>query len=161
MLDIIFYKKQNNDNFVPCTIELCDEDYKKLIVSNFAKRFHSEKQCLIVEEEEYSIDAVYCDALVLEEAKEICNRLLFEELEKVQNYCSKIEGETINKSKLNFMFVLRDVLSKGVLYKRTIGIDRTLWARDASCPKGKKMGARYRKIGIYGFQMGDRNASFR
>ena len=174
MLDIIFYKKQNNDNFVPCTIELCDEDYKKLIVSNFAKRFHSEKQCLIVEEEEYSIDAVYCDALVLEEAKEICNRLLFEELEKVQNYCSKIEGETINKSKLNFMFVLRDVLSslgecqyfsyvwnKGVLYKRTIGIDRTLWARDTSCPKGKKMGARYRKIGIYGFQMGDRNASFR
>ena len=81
MLDITFYKKQNNDNFVPCTIEL------------------------------YSIDAVYCDALVLEEAKEICNRLLFEELEKVQNYCSKIEGETINKSKLNFMFVLRDVLS--------------------------------------------------
>ena len=48
MLDITFYKKQNNDNFVPCTIELCDEDYKKLIVSNFAKRFHSEKQCLIV-----------------------------------------------------------------------------------------------------------------
>ena len=99
MLDITFFKKQNNDNFVPCTIELCDEDYKKLIASNFAKRFHSEKQCLIVEEEEYSIDAVYCDALVLEEAKEICNRLLFEELEKV------------NKSKLNFMFVLRDVLS--------------------------------------------------
>ena len=65
MLDITFYKKQNNDNFVPCTIELCDEDYKKLIVSNFAKRFHSEKQCLIVEEEEYSIDAVYCNALVL------------------------------------------------------------------------------------------------
>lgn len=55
MLDITFYKKQNNDNFVPCTIELCDEDYKKLIVSNFAKRFHSEKQCLIVEEEEYSM----------------------------------------------------------------------------------------------------------
>lgn len=69
MLDITFFKKQNNDNFIPCTIELCDEDYKKLIVSNFAKRFHSEKQCLIVEEEEYSIDAVYCDALVLEEAK--------------------------------------------------------------------------------------------
>ena len=112
MLDITFYKKQNNDNFVPCTIELCDEDYKKLIVSNFAKRFHSEKQCLIVEEEEYSIDAVYCDALVLEEAKEICNRLLFEELEKVQNYCSKIEGEAINKSKLNFMFVLRNVQSE-------------------------------------------------
>ena len=64
-----------------------------------------------MEEEEYSIDAVYCDALVLEEAKEICNRLLFEELEKVQNYCSENEGETINKSKLNFMFVLRDVLS--------------------------------------------------
>ena len=85
MLDITFFKKQNNDNFVPCTIELCDEDYKKLIASNFAKRFHSEKQCLIVEEEEYSIDAVYCDALVLEEAKD--------------------------KSKLNFMFVLRDVLS--------------------------------------------------
>ena len=57
------------------------------------------------------LDAVYCDALVLEEAKEICNRLLFEELEKVQNYCSENEGETINKSKLNFMFVLRDVLS--------------------------------------------------
>ena len=32
MLDITFYKKQNNDNFVPCTIELCDEDYEKLIV---------------------------------------------------------------------------------------------------------------------------------
>lgn len=28
MLDITFYKKQNNDNFVPCTIELCDEDTK-------------------------------------------------------------------------------------------------------------------------------------
>lgn len=39
MLDITFYKKQNNDNFVPCTIELCDEDYKKLIASNFAKDF--------------------------------------------------------------------------------------------------------------------------
>lgn len=60
MLDITFYKKQNNDNFVPCIIELCDEDYEKIIVSNFAKRFHSEKQCLIVEEEEYFIDAVYC-----------------------------------------------------------------------------------------------------
>ena len=58
MLDITFYKKQNNDNFVPCTIELCDEDYEKLIVLNFAKRFHFEKQRLIVEEEEYSIDAV-------------------------------------------------------------------------------------------------------
>lgn len=89
MLDITFYKKQNNDNFVPCIIELCDEDYEKIIVSNFAKRFHSEKQCLIVEEEEYSIDAVYCDALVLEEAKEICNRLLFEELEKVKIYCMR------------------------------------------------------------------------
>ena len=110
MLDITFYKKQNNDNFVPCIIELCDEDYEKLIVLNFAKSFHLEKQCLIVEEE-HSINAVYCDALVLKDAKEICNRLLFEELEKVQNYCSRIEGETINKSKLNFMFVLRDVLS--------------------------------------------------
>ena len=112
MLDIIFYKKQNNNNnFVPYTIELCEEDYQKLIVSNFAERFHSEKQCLIVEEEEYSIDAVYCDALVLKDAKDICNRLLFEELGKVKNYCREIEGETINKSKLNFMFVLRDVLS--------------------------------------------------
>jgi len=111
MLDIIFYKKQNDNNFVPYTIELCDEDYQKLIVSNFAERFHSEKQCLIVEEEEYSIDAVYCDALVLKDAKDICNRLLFEELGKVKNYCREIEGKTINKSKLNFMFVLRDVLS--------------------------------------------------
>ena len=111
MLDITFYKKQINDNFVPCTIELCGEDYEKLIVSNFAKSFHPEKQCLKVEEEEYSIDAVYCDSFVLEEAKEICNGLLFEELEKVQNYCSRIDGENINKSKLNFMFVLRDVLS--------------------------------------------------
>ena len=64
-----------------------------------------------MEEEEYSIDAVHCDAPVLTGAKEICNRLLFEELGKVKNYCEKIEGETINKSKLNFMFVLRDVLS--------------------------------------------------
>lgn len=32
-------------------------------------------------------------------------------LEKVKNYCRRIEGETINKSKMNFMFVLRDVLS--------------------------------------------------
>src|SRR5574344_1381533 len=111
ILDKKNYKKKNNDNFVACTIDLCDEDYEKLIVSNFTKIFHSEKQCLIVEEEEYSIDAVFCDALVLEEAKEICNRLLFEELEKVQNYCSKIEGETINKSKLNVMLVLRKVLS--------------------------------------------------
>ena len=38
MLDITFYKKQNNDNFVPSTIELCDEDYEKLIVLNFAKK---------------------------------------------------------------------------------------------------------------------------
>lgn len=111
MLDITFYKKQNDDNYVPYSIELCDEDYEKLIVLNFAKNFHLEKQCLIVEEEEHSINAVYCDALVLKDAKEICNRLLFEELEKVKNYCMKIEGETINKSKLNFMFVLRDVLS--------------------------------------------------
>ena len=111
LIDITFYKKQDNDNFVPCTIELCDEDYEKLIVLNFAKTFHLEKKCLIVEEEEYSIDAVYCDAVVLKDAKEICNRLLFEELGEVKNYCKKIEGETINKSKLNFMFVLRDVLS--------------------------------------------------
>lgn len=111
MLDITFYKKQNNDNFIPCTIELCDEDYEKLIVLNFAKTFHLKKRCLIVEEEEYSIDAVYCDADVLKDAKEICNRLLFEELGEVKNYCKKNEGETINKSKLNFMFVLRDVLS--------------------------------------------------
>ena len=69
MLDITFYKKQNNDNFIPCTIELCDEDYQKLIVLNFAKFFRLEKQCLIVEEEEYSIDAVYCNALVLNDAK--------------------------------------------------------------------------------------------
>lgn len=111
MLDITFYKKQNSDSFVPCTIELRDEDYEKLIISNFAKSFHLEKQCLIVEEEKYSIDAVYCNASVLREAKEICNRLLFEELEEVKNYCRRIEGETINISKLNFMFVLRDVLS--------------------------------------------------
>ena len=50
MLDITFYKKQNNDNFVPSTIELCDEDYEKLIVLNFAKSFHLEKKSLIVEE---------------------------------------------------------------------------------------------------------------
>lgn len=111
MLDITFYKKQNNDNYTPCTIELCDEDYEKLIILNFAKSFHLEKQCLIVEEEEYSIDAVYCNALVLKDAKEICNRLLLEELEKVKKYCMRIEGETIGKNKLNFMFVLRDVLS--------------------------------------------------
>ena len=111
MLDITFYKKQNSDNFTPCTIELCDEDYEKLIVLNFAKSFHLEKQCLIVEEEEYSIDAVYCNALVLKDAKEICNKLLLEELEEVKKYCRKIEGETIHKNKLNFMFALRDVLS--------------------------------------------------
>lgn len=111
MLDITFYKKQNNDDFTHCTIELCDEDYEKLIVLNFAKSFHLEKQHLIVEEEEYSIDAVYCNALVLKDAKEICNRLLLEELEEVKKYCGRIEGETIHKSKLNFMFVLRDVLS--------------------------------------------------
>lgn len=111
MLDITFYKKQNNNNFTPYTIELCDEDYKKLIILNFAKSFHLEKQCLIVEEEEYSIDAVYCNALVLTDAREICNRLLLEELEEVERYCRRIEGETIHKNKLNFMFVLRDVLS--------------------------------------------------
>ena len=111
MLDITFYKKQNNDNFTPCSIELCDEDYQKLIVLNFAKSFRLEKQCLIVEEEEYSIDAVYCNALVLNDAKEICNRLLLEELEEVKKYCRRIEGETIHKNKLNFMFVLKDVLS--------------------------------------------------
>lgn len=111
MLDITFYKKQNSNNYTPCTIELCDEDYEKLIVLNFAKSFHHEKQCLIVEEEEYSIDAVCCNALILKEAKEICNRLLLEELEEVKKYCRRIEGETIHKNKLSFMFVLRDVLS--------------------------------------------------
>ncbi len=111
MLDITFYKKKNDDDYIPCTIEMCDEDYEKLIVLNFAKNFHLEKQNLIVEEEEYSIDAVYCNALVLKDAKEICNSLLLEELEKLTEYCREIEGETINKNKLNFMFVLRDVLS--------------------------------------------------
>lgn len=111
MLDITFYKKKNDDDYIPCTIEMCDEDYEKLIVLNFAKNFHLEKQSLIVEEEEYSIDAVYCNALVLKDAKEICNSLLLEELEKLTEYCREIEGETINKNKLNFMFVLRDVLS--------------------------------------------------
>lgn len=111
MLDITFYKKQNINNFTPYTIELCDEDYKKLIVLNFAKSFHLEKQCLIVEEEEYSIDAVDCNALVLTDAREICNKLLLEELDEVKKYCRRIEGETIHKNKLNFMFVLRDVLS--------------------------------------------------
>ncbi len=110
MLDVTFYKKQNNNNFTPYTIELCDEDYKKLIILNFAKSFHLEKQCLIVEEEEYSIDAVNCNTLVLAEAREICNRLLLEELEEVEKYCRTIDEETINKNKLNFMFVLRDVL---------------------------------------------------
>lgn len=111
MLDITFYKKQNINNFTPYTIELCDEDYKKLIVLNFAKSFHLEKRCLIVEEEEYSIDAVDCNALVLTDAREICNKLLLEELDEVKKYCRRIEGETIHKNKLNFMFVLRDVLS--------------------------------------------------
>lgn len=110
MLDITFYKKQNGNDFTPCRIELRDEDYEKLIVLNFAKRFHHEKQCLIVEEEEYSIDVVCCNALVLKEAKDICNRLLLEELEEVKNYCRMIEGETIQKNKLSFMFALRDVL---------------------------------------------------
>lgn len=111
MLDITFYKKQKNNNFTPYTIELCDEDYEKLVVLNFAKSFHLEKRSLIVEEEEYSIDVVDCNALVLTEAKEICNKLLLKELDEVKKYCSKIETETISKSKLNFMFVLRDVLS--------------------------------------------------
>lgn len=135
MLDITFYKKQNNDNFTPCTIELCEEDYEKLIVLNFAKSFHSEKKRLIVEEEEYSIDVVSCDVLVLDKAEKICNKLLLEELEEVEKYCRRIEEETIHKSKLNFMFVLRDVLSnlrkcqyfsyiwnRGVLHKRTIPV---------------------------------------
>jgi hypothetical protein len=47
----------------------------------------------------------------LKEAKDICNRLLLEELEEVKKYCRRIEGETIQKNKLSFMFVLRDVLS--------------------------------------------------
>lgn len=132
MLDITFYKKQNFNNFTPYTIELCDEDYEKLVVLNFAKSFHLEKRCLIVEEEEYSIDAVDCNALVLTDAKEICNKLLLEELDEVKKYCRRIEAETIHKNKLNFMFVLRDVLSnldecqyfsygwnRGVLHKRT------------------------------------------
>ena len=114
MLDITFYKKQNNDNFVPCTIELCDEDYKKLIVSNFAKRFHSEKQCLIVEEEEYSIDAVYCDALVLEEAKEICNRLLFEELEKVKIYCMRNVNIFIRLNVIVKSYTLAECVNKSL-----------------------------------------------
>ena len=72
MLDITFYKKQTFNNFTPYTIELCDEDYEKLVVLNFAKSFHLEKRCLIVEEEEYSIDVVDCNAHILTEAKEIC-----------------------------------------------------------------------------------------
>ena len=52
MLDITFYKKQTFNNFTPYTIELCDEDYEKLVVLNFAKSFHLEKRRLIVEEEE-------------------------------------------------------------------------------------------------------------
>lgn len=111
MLDITFYKKQNDNNYVPYTIELCDEDYEKLIALNFAKSFHLKKQCLIVEEEEYSIDAVCCNALVLKDAKDICYRLLLEEIEEVKKYCRTIEEETIRKSKLSFMFVLKDVLS--------------------------------------------------
>ena len=111
MLDITFYKKQNFNNFTPYTIELCDEDYEKLVVLNFAKSFHLEKQCLIVEEEEYYIDAVDCNPVVLMDAKEICNKLLLEELDEVKKYCKRIEAETIHKNKLNFMFVLRDVLS--------------------------------------------------
>lgn len=107
MLDITFYKKQKNNNFAPYTIELCDEEYEKLIVLNFAKRFHLEKRCLIVEEEKYLIDAVECNALVLTDAKQICNKLLLEELDEVK----KIEAETIHKNKLNFMFVLGEVLS--------------------------------------------------
>ena len=64
-----------------------------------------------MEEEEYSIDVVSCDVLVLDKAEKICNKLLLEELEEVEKYCRRIEEETIHKSKLNFMFVLRDVLS--------------------------------------------------
>lgn len=111
MLDITFYKKQNADNYTPCTIELYDEEYEKLVVLNFAKSFHPEKRCLIVDEEEHSIDAVDCDVLVLTDAKEICNKLLLEELDEVEKYCRGIKAETIHKNKLNFMFVLRDVLS--------------------------------------------------
>ena len=111
MLDITFYKKQNDNNYIPFSIELCDEDYKKLIILHFAKNFHLEKKCLIVEEEEYSIDVVYCNTLVLTDARKICNRLLLEELEEVKKYCRRIEGETIPKNKLNFLFVLKDVLS--------------------------------------------------
>lgn len=57
------------------------------------------------------IDVVDCNALILTEAKEICNKLLLEELDEVKKYCRRIEAETIHKNKLNFMFVLRDVLS--------------------------------------------------
>lgn len=112
MLDITFYKKENNNNnFTTYTIELCDEDYEKLIILNFAKSFHTKQQCLIVEGEERSVNVVYCNTLVLTDAKKICNRLLLEEIGEVEKYCSKIEGETINKNKLKFMFELRDVLS--------------------------------------------------
>lgn len=44
-----------------------------------------------MEEEEYSIDAVYCDAVVLKDAKEICNRLLFEELGEVKITVRKLK----------------------------------------------------------------------
>jgi hypothetical protein len=111
MLDITFYKKQNSDNYTPCTIELCDDEYDKLVILHFAKSFHSKEQCLIVEEEEYSIDAVYCDVHVLTDAKEICNKLLLEELYEIEKNCMEIGAETIHKNKLNFMFVLRKVLS--------------------------------------------------
>lgn len=114
MLDITFYKEQNCNNFTRCPIDLSDEEYEKLIVLNFAKSFHLEKRYLIVEEEEYSIDVVECNAFILKEAKEICYKLLLEELDKVKNHCSRIEAETtetIQKNELHFMFVLRDVLS--------------------------------------------------
>lgn len=111
MLDITFYKKQNSNNFTPCTIELRDEDYEKLVVLNFSKSFHLEKRYLIVEEEEYSIDVVDCNTFILMKAKEICGRLLLEELDEIKKYCRSSEVESIHKDKLNFMFVLRDVLS--------------------------------------------------
>lgn len=111
MLDITFYKMQNSNNFTPHAIELCEKDYEKLVTSNFAKHFQSEKRCLIVEGEKYSIDVVDCNALILTEAKKICNELLLEELDEVKKYCKRTEAETIHKDKLNFMFVLREVLS--------------------------------------------------
>ncbi len=64
MLDITFYKEQNCNNFTRCPIDLSDEEYEKLIVLNFAKSFHLEKRYLIVEEEEYSIDVVECNAFI-------------------------------------------------------------------------------------------------